>query len=112
MAYPGMQVAAEYRDAVLSLLMGYAAHRDLPPNEAEHLHCLHRRGVHATESSCVFSSRCWHACLRLGPLRHYQLPRCSRVLRLCVVVACHAFLAGHLGLPQQMRSTLLAQAAC
>lgn len=29
----GLEVCAEYREAVLALLMGYAGHRDLPPNE-------------------------------------------------------------------------------
>ena len=30
----GVEVSAEYREAILALLMGYAGHTDLPPNEA------------------------------------------------------------------------------
>lgn len=30
----GVEVSAEYREAILALLMGYAGHTDLLPNEA------------------------------------------------------------------------------
>ncbi|CAE7232670.1 TGFBRAP1 [Symbiodinium pilosum] len=53
------KVAAEYRDAALSLLMGYAAHRDLPPNEV--LGCLPARWP--LEGISDYLSKCARICL-------------------------------------------------
>jgi len=53
------KVAAEYRDAVLSLLMGYAAHRDLPPNEV--LACL--PATWSLEGISDYLSKCARLCL-------------------------------------------------
>ncbi|CAE7216086.1 tgfbrap1 [Symbiodinium natans] len=52
-------VATEYRDAVLSLLMGYAAHRDLPPNEV--LGCLPAHWP--LEGISDYLSKCARICL-------------------------------------------------